>query len=561
MKSFFIISIIFIFCVSSSFAQGWRFASVGKCPGASTEGGLVEADTLGNVYASTWLWQNSTTPVSPLIAIFGTDTVEDVSGIGFKSVIVCTDSLGNYKWVLPMLNGRTSILDLEADNRGNVYVLGHCNGSSFDFGGFFVSSPSSSFYFCAKVSSAGVVAWVKDFPSGVLPRSIKINSSGMMYFGGYYGTSAVLGGSTLATPSGGGDVFIAKSDAELNYLWARGYQGNGPYDEIYELALTDDSMIYMLGGYTSDSISFGASTIYNPTSGVKTYFFIAKTDKDGNPMWAQEIAADTFSTRAVSCSADPEGNVYIGGYYVNNLALDTITLPYSFGRPRMFVAKYDMSGGVRWAKTIEDNTMFSRCQLEGDDCDDLWICGQGGHSIGLPSNPMYLAHFDTAGNLIDTVFINTGGDDGSSLAVDNKGSVYVVSDASVCSIKLGFDSVVVTDGVSQVFFVGAYRYNLPGCVPDTLPPVDHHTSVTNVNNDLKELLVYPNPASDEITISTNNAFIDARLDIISLGGHVMGTYMLNGLTPHVSIKDLPSGVHICRIYTSNQTHVFKILKE
>ena len=561
MKGPFITFLILILFVSNSFAQGWRFASVGNCPGASTEGGVVEADTFGNVYASTWLWQNSTTPVRPLIAIFGTDTVEDVSGIGFKSVIVCTDSLGNYKWVRPMLNGRTNILDLEADNRGNVYVLGQCPGGSFDFGGFFVTSPSSSFYFCAKVSSAGVVAWVKNFPSGVLPRSIKINSSGMMYFGGYYGTSAVMGSSTLGAPSGGGDVFIAKSDAELNYHWARGYGGDGPYDAIYELALTDDSMIYMLGGYTSDSVSFGASTIYNPTSGVETYFFIAKTDKDGNPIWAQGIVADTFATRAFSCSADPEGNLYIGGNYVNNLTLDTITLPYSFGDRRIFVAKYDTSGHVRWAKTIEDNTIFSLCQLDVDDCDDIWICGQGGHSIGSPSNPMYLAHFDTAGNLIDTVFINTGGDDGNSVAVDNKGSVYVVSDASVCSIKLGFDSVVVTDGISQVFFVGAYRYNLPGCVPDTLPPVDHHTSVTNVNNDLKELLVYPNPATDEITISANYAFIDVRLDIISLGGHVMGSYMLNGLTPHVAIKDLPSGIHICRIYTSNQTYVFKILKE
>jgi hypothetical protein len=77
--------------------------------------------------------------------------------------------------------------------------------------------------------------------------------------------------------------------------------------------------------------------------------FIAKYDPSGNLLWAKS-AGGTGDDRGKSIAVDAGGNVYITGQF-NSAAfvLDTITLNTSAGFD-VFVAKYNSSGDAIWAK-------------------------------------------------------------------------------------------------------------------------------------------------------------------------------------------------------------------
>ncbi len=542
------------FILTPTFGQGWQFVSGSECPGSDLEEGPVSADTFGNVFAAPWLLQSVSHPAIPLLAIFGTDTLEDLSGIGRKSILVCTDSLGNYKWELPLFDGRNFVYDVEADNRGNVYLIGNCSDPSFSFGGGYYSGTSSNFEFCAKVSSTGSVLWVNILPLGIHLRSIKISTGGSVYLSGSYSFSITFGTTTLPSPTLT-DLFVAKYDADLSPIWAKGFGGDN-YDEAIDLALTEDSLIYVIGSYQSSNISFGATTLVNTSTPLQKFPFVAKLDDTGGAIWANRIVADTFMNNLVSCSADGAGNVYIGGSYLTDMNIGTIALPTTSGHGRMFAAKYDADGNTRWATSIEDNALHSACQLVVDECDNVWVCGQGGHTTISPADPMYIARFDTAGNLLDTTTLLSGGDDASYLTVDKKGNLFVAADVVYNSFLLGWDSVIVKPGTDEAFFMARYRYNLPGCIPDTNPPINHHAGITNAPDKLCVITIFPNPSDKLINIKSSEPI--GNVKIFNLVGQLIFSKTYKTSSATVSLIHLPSGTYLLRTESGK---VYRVVKE
>jgi hypothetical protein len=70
---------------------------------------------------------------------------------------------------------------------------------------------------------------------------------------------------------------------------------------------------------------------------------------------------------------------------------------------------------------------------------------------------------------------------------------------------------------------------------------DPTLSVNEVENAFG-LAVYPNPASDVITVSLNKA-TTATISIVDLAGKVVKTSSMNGLTTSINTSDLSNGVY------------------
>jgi len=84
--------------------------------------------------------------------------------------------------------------------------------------------------------------------------------------------------------------------------------------------------------------------------------------------------------------------------------------------------------------------------------------------------------------------------------------------------------------------------------------------VTSVNSHNKiELLVYPNPVVDQLTISGNEEISDIR--IVDLAGRTVQQHSVNGMRMvQLQVSDLPSGMYLVEVHTGSGRVVTEIVK-
>ncbi|MES2566837.1 MAG: SBBP repeat-containing protein [Bacteroidota bacterium] len=82
-----------------------------------------------------------------------------------------------------------------------------------------------------------------------------------------------------------------------------------------------------------------------------TDVFIAKYDASSNLVWAKSAGGLGYD-KSTSIAVDTSGNVYVTGYFNSStITFDTITLTTTAGYD-MFIAKYNSNGNILWAKNI-----------------------------------------------------------------------------------------------------------------------------------------------------------------------------------------------------------------
>ncbi len=77
------------------------------------------------------------------------------------------------------------------------------------------------------------------------------------------------------------------------------------------------------------------------------------------------------------------------------------------------------------------------------------------------------------------------------------------------------------------------------------------TSVPSVPTGVSEVVLYPNPAHDEL-----NVVFDANSDVKNIAiyniiGKVMAVYKVSGSSANLNMENIPSGIYFVRLYNSN----------
>ncbi len=297
------------------------------------QGNAIAVDASGNVYtAGTFDTSGDFDPGAGTFIL---------SSAGSGEVFVSKlDASGNFIWAKSVSASIGNALSLDA--RGNVYVTG--------------SSPD----FITKLDPSGNLIWQKNLIGNVGGSSISVDASGHVYATGYFSLTVDFdpgpGSFNLTAPGAmqAFDIFVSKSDSLGNFLWAKGFGGQGP-DVGNAIALDASANIYSTGEFR-DTVDFdpgpGTLDLISVPNDL-TNMFILKLDSSGNFLWAKSFGGAATGFGIVVNSSD---NVYTTGNFSStvdfNPGPETFSLTSVGASYDIFVSKLgDTITGINYADT------------------------------------------------------------------------------------------------------------------------------------------------------------------------------------------------------------------
>lgn len=332
----------------------------------------IAIDNTGNIYV-VGLFK------SPVI-YFGSYLMTN-SGI-VDPFIAKYDAAGNIIWTRQGVgNDDDAALAVTTDASGNVFVSGEFHSSTITFEAIALFHTSSADAFVVKYDGSGNAIWARSSGGDGEEQAynIAVDAGGNVFITGYFNSSSVtFGNITLNRSAGYADMFLVKYDASGNEMWAKNSLGSH-YDANGDGLVTDLSGNVFVSGLFDGSIMFGNATL---TSQGGQDVYIVKFSSSGNVLWTNSIGgAGNEGQFSFKCLAiDPLNNIYITGEFISsNLTVGIFNLTNS-GVSDIFLAKYDASGNVVWAKQVGGSNV--------DDAYDIIYRPEGIYLSGIVRTPV-----------------------------------------------------------------------------------------------------------------------------------------------------------------------------
>ena len=271
-------------------------------------------------------------------------------------------------------------------------------------------------------------------------NNVVTDGNGDVYVIGYFQTpTMVVGNYTLTNTNNSGnsaDIFIAKYDAVGNILWAKSAQGDSS-DNGLGIATDAANNVYVTGEFSSTTINFDSKTLTNTNTGTDD-IFIVKYSSAGNVIWAKNYGGskDDFGN---AITTDAMSNIYISGSFKSpTLNIGAYILTYdSTLYSDMFIAKYDSSGNVLFAKSIGKSCSIAYIgsNIITDANNNVYVTGSFSNAkttigndtlINKGNQDIFIAKYNSLG--IPLWAKSAGGtstDEANSMAIDGNGDVYI----------------------------------------------------------------------------------------------------------------------------------------
>ncbi len=434
-------------------AQNWAWAQSSNNSG-SGEGYGLDKDLNGNIYACGMF-------ASATLA-FGTNTLTSTGS--FNVYVVKYDPLGNVLWARSSTGSGTIICAatcLKTDINGNVLVTGYYN-STIAFGSQTLTNISGYDAFLVKYDANGNVLWAKSGGGTQFDQSyaVTVDPSGNSYITGNTNSTLTAWGSASLITSGGGG-FLIKYDPSGNVLWA-GQGTSATYNRGNGLSCDGNSNIYMTGAFYGTLI-YGTVTITS-TGGQDSY--LVKFDAFGNAIWAASGILCAGSDAGLSVSNDLLGNSYLAGQYSApgfSIGAQSFT---NAGSNDGYVVKFDQNGNPLWANVVTgpgQDYCYSCSAYQGG----VYLCGGvtggsctiGNYNFPIPAavDNMFIANYDSNGNLLFANTLPGGGDDESSIVAISACSAVISGDYAINAFTLGNTTLSRQAGSTEPIFAAKFN--------------------------------------------------------------------------------------------------------
>jgi hypothetical protein len=249
----------------------------------------------------------------------------------------------------PPFNGPSveSAEGVAVDSLGNSYITGTFQGQATFGAGTPNQTVLTSFnggqgIFVAKYDATGAFVWARG-AGGILffqdwAFDIAVDSAGNSYVTGFLAFGADFGGGITLTSPG---AFVVKHDTNGNVVWATTLN---PAAAAWAIAVDAGGNSFVAGG-SGGSISANIA--------------VWKVGPTGNLEWVRQTAGVHRGTGA-GISVDTSGRIHVTGSFLGTVILgsgepnQTILTNDLNGSPDLFVAQYEASGNLMWARQSLD---------------------------------------------------------------------------------------------------------------------------------------------------------------------------------------------------------------
>ena len=409
-------------------------------------------------------------------------------GISIVLSTNCFSQSANYLWAIgPGGTGSDEARCVATDINGNIIVTGRFYSSTITFGTTTLNNAGFDDMFIVKYDPTGNVLWAKNQDAGGTGGgnglSVVADAGGNVILTGYFYDSTITFGATTLTNLGSADIIVVKYDPNGNVLWAKQQDAGGNDEDVTNTITADaDGNIIITGGFLSDSITFGTSTLTNRDSIGRTRdIFIVKYDPSGNVLWAkQQDAGGSNADNAWGVAADASGNLFVTGhFYSPTMTFGTTTLTNadsSNTNNDMFIVKYDSNGNVLWAKQQDAGGSSSEAGrgVVVDANGSIILTGNfssptitfGTTTLTTAgSADIFILKYDPNGNVLWAKQQDAGGtgvDDALSIAVDASDNVLVTG--SFVSPTITFGTTTLTNATSSNIYTDIFivKYDANG---------------------------------------------------------------------------------------------------
>jgi hypothetical protein len=352
--------------------------------------------------------------------------------------------------------GRYDVYLVKTDGDGNLIWAQTYGGASLDWGqtvqqasdgGYIIAGGTYSFgagaadVYLIRTDADGDPLWARTY-GGTAPD---VGYSAKQTPDGGY----VITGWTYSFGAGDSDVYLIKTDAEGNPLWTRTY-GGAEGDVAYALELTSD------GGY----IIVGQTSSVAPPPGD---VYLIKTDAGGDSLWTKTYGCAACKDYGLSVRQTSDGGYIIAGG----------TCLSDDGGKDVYVVKTDASGDSVWTKTYggaEGEVGYSVQEISQGE----YVIAGWTTSFGAGKSDVYLVRADANGDTVWTqAYGGPGYDWGHSVEVTPEGGYligggtdsYGAGDLDVFVIKTG-PSALSRGGVGGSAVPASYRVELGSPFPN-----------------------------------------------------------------------------------------------
>lgn len=445
-------------------AQMPDFAWAVSTGGSLTDEGMtVVIDSQGNAYCAGFHQQAA--DLDPGVAV--------LSAPGPGIHIQKLDPAGNLLWAVNYAStGFFYCYDLALDANGNLLAVGTFTGT-IDFdpsaGLSNLTAAGGQDVFLLKLTPSGGLVFATSPLSGPgqneTPKGIALDAQGNIVIGGWFDGTADADpgtGTHMLGSSGGNDAFLARYDANGNYLWAYAL-GGASSDMTTDVAIDPATGQVIAIGRFAQTVDFDpGAAVSNLTATGMFDGFILQLSAAGSLISAEALTTSASGDRCNpnAIAIDPAGNRVIAGSFFGTVDLDPgpnqATTPTN-GLSDMFLLKLDTAGDYLWSHNVggiyQDD--FQTCAIDANA--NIYVAGTYEGSLDLDPSP---AQFNTpAASLKDFAlcqFSPAGGFNWAAIVSSSNNDF-------VNQVRISpFDEVYVTGSYYQTtdFDPGAAVFNL-----------------------------------------------------------------------------------------------------
>lgn len=416
--------------------------------------------------------------------------------------LIKTNDEGYLEWQQNFGGDGSDVIEEVAEVNDGYIICGWSSSTTSNF----VTSNGLEDGFIAKVNLSGNVVWKRSFGGTLMDKlfDIEILDNGDIFAVGYLMSREVQLNNCFH--KGLLDIWVIKLNAKGQLIWQKSYGGSDD-DFAYNITKTPSNNLIIAG--SSDSMDGQVGTTNGEWDG-----WIIEIDQEGELIWTQKIGYS--QNEVVNDLVYYNNNYYVIG------SSNSIDRPKSRGNYDAWVVQLDESGNIikdySFGGPEKDIVRSATATPNG-----IFISGESESSLSLDG---WLIQIDGTGSVLQSQYV--GG-----------------SDYDLLNDITYKDNAIYVTGLS---------YSSDGDMSQNFGESDALIAKfgADIQENIHEIQVFPNPASEQVTIVLYQIGIEEVIIYNSMGQIVQTMVSSNFFQEQINVSSWAKGVYTIEALSHNE---------